>query len=82
MADIEILDLEKHSTPEGVPFVVALVDDASEGDVKLVILFEGEGDCAVLSMDRLQEEDLSTRAHHQRSSHLEQRVREMIGEVW
>lgn len=82
MADIEILDLERHSTPEGVPFVVVLVDDTSDGDVKLVVLFQESGTCAALSMDKLQEENLSTRAHPQRSSYLEERLREMIGDVW
>lgn len=82
MADIEILDLERHSTPEGVPFVIALVDDVEEGDVKLLVLFQEDKSSAALSMDKLQEEDLSTRAHPQRSSSLVSRVREMIGEVW
>ena len=83
MADIEILDLERHSTPEGVPFVVAVVDSVADGDIKFVVLFQEPGTCAVLSMDRVIEEDLSPRSHSQvGSSNLEKSLREMIGEIW
>lgn len=80
MADIEILDLEWHSTPEGVPFVVSIVDDVSEGDVKLVVMFSEEGNCAVMSLDKVHEEDISARSHYQASSHLEEGLRRAIGE--
>ena len=80
MADIEILDLEWHSTPEGVPFVVAIVDDTFDGEVKLVVLFSEEGSCAVLSLDKLHEEDISSRVHYQASAHLEGQLRRAIGE--
>ena len=43
-----------------MPFQVALVDDANSGDVKLVVMFEQEGYTAVLSVDKLHEdEDIS-----------------------
>jgi hypothetical protein len=80
MADIEVLDSEEHRTPEGVLFVVAIVDDASEGDVKLVVMFEQEGSCAVLSLDRVLEEDISVRAHPKRNHHFEERLRELLWE--
>jgi hypothetical protein len=78
MADIEILDSEEHHTPEGVPFVVSIVDDAASGDVKLVVMFEQDGNCAVLSLDRVLEEDISARSHPQRNRHLEERLREVL----
>jgi hypothetical protein len=37
----------------GAPFMVALVDDPSEGDVKLVVMFKEPGHTAVLSFDKL-----------------------------
>lgn len=78
MADIEVLDSDEHRTPEGVPFLVAIVDDASEGDVKLVVMFEEGGSCASLSLDRLLEEDISSRSHPQRNRKLEERLRETL----
>ena len=58
---LQILDLDFHRNGvAGRPFKVALVDDANEGDVKLVIMFEEEGYTAVLSVDKLHEdEDIS-----------------------
>lgn len=58
---LQILDLAYHRNGVGgMPFQVALVDDANSGDVKLVIMFEQEGYTAVLSVDKLHEdEDIS-----------------------
>jgi len=58
---LQIIDLDFHRNGvAGRPFKVALVDDANEGDVKLVIMFEEEGYTAVLSVDKLHEdEDIS-----------------------
>ena len=58
---LQILDLAYHRNGVGgMPFQVALVDDANSGDVKLVVMFEQEGYTAVLSVDKLHEdEDIS-----------------------
>jgi hypothetical protein len=64
MRQYEILDSAYHSNGNAVPFVVAIVDDADENDVKLVIMFEDEDYTAVLSLDRLEEdEDISERTN-------------------
>jgi hypothetical protein len=64
MRQYEILDSAFHSNGGGVPFVVAIVDDADENDVKLVIMFEDEDYTAVLSLDKLEEdEDISERTN-------------------
>jgi len=64
MRDFEILDSAYHPNGGAVPFVVAIVDDADENDVKLVIMFEDEDYTAVLSLDRLEEdEDISDRSN-------------------
>lgn len=64
MREYEVLDSAHHSNGAAVPFVVAIVDDADEGDVKLVVMFEDEDYTAVLSLDRLEEdEDISERTN-------------------
>ena len=78
MANIEVLDSEEYRTPEGVPFIVAIVDDADSGSVKLAVMFEQEGNCAVLSLDRVLEEDISAKSNPQRNRYLEERLREVL----
>lgn len=64
MRQYEILDSAYHSNGAAVPFVVAIVDDPDENDVKLVIMFEDDDYTAVLSLDRLEEdEDISERTN-------------------
>lgn len=63
VSEFEIIDSALHSNGSAVPFVVAIVDDASEGDVKLIVMFEDEDYTAVFSLDELKEEDISSRAH-------------------
>jgi hypothetical protein len=46
-----------HPNGSNAPFVVAIVDDPLEGDTKLVIMFEDEEYTAVLSLDRLIENE-------------------------
>lgn len=56
----EVLEKYLHDTGNGVPFVVAIVDDLNEHDTKLVIMFEDEDFTAVLSLDTLIEtEDIT-----------------------
>lgn len=80
---LQIIDLDLHRNGvAGKPFKVALVDDANEGDVKLVIMFEEEGYTAVLSVDKLHEdEDISFGSNSWRGDEYEIALRsEMWGE--
>lgn len=78
---LQILDLDFHRNGvAGRPFKVALVDDANEGDVKLVIMFEEEGYTAVLSVDKLHEdEDISFGTNSWRGDEYEAALR---SEMW
>lgn len=78
---LQILDLDFHRNGvAGRPFKVALVDDANEGDVKLVIMFEEEGYTAVLSVDKLHEdEDISFGTNSWRGDEYETALR---SEMW
>lgn len=78
---LQILDLDFHRNGvAGKPFKVALVDDANEGDVKLVIMFEEEGYTAVLSVDKLHEdEDISFGTNSWRGDEYEAALR---SEMW
>jgi len=41
-------------------------------------MFEQEGNCAVLSLDRVLEEDISAKSNPQRNRYLEERLREVL----
>lgn len=57
---LQIVDSDFHRNGiAGIGFHVALVDDPNDGDTKLVIMFPGEGHTAVLSVNKLMEEDIS-----------------------
>jgi hypothetical protein len=57
---LQIVDSDYHRNGVGgTGFHVALVDDPNDGDTKLVIMFPGEGNTAVLSVNKLMEEDIS-----------------------
>lgn len=57
---LEIVEKHYHHNGNGVPFVVAIVDDTITNDTKLVIMFDEEDYCAVLSLDPIIEsEDVS-----------------------
>jgi hypothetical protein len=63
-----------------MPFRVALVDDPNEGDTKLVIMFEAEGHTAVLSLDKLIEnEDITFGSNSFRGDRYEEALRD---ELW
>ena len=63
----------------GLPFKVAVVDDANESDMKLVIMFEAEGHTAVLSLNKLMEEDISFGSNSYRGDLYEEALR---SELW
>jgi hypothetical protein len=78
MMKLAVVDRALHSNAGLAPFVAALVDDAEDGDTKLVIMFEGKGQVAVLSLDKLlEEEDIATTSSH--AADLEDQLRE---ELW
>jgi hypothetical protein len=79
---LQIIDMDHHRNGvAGMPFQVALVDDASEGDVKLVIMFEEEGHTAVLSLDKLiQNEDISFGSNSWRGDQYEHHLRPLMWE--
>lgn len=79
--NLQILQADHHRNGvSGAPFIVALVDDPSEGDVKLVIMFKEPGHTAVLSLDKLvQSEDISFGSNSWRGDRYEGELRD---ELW
>jgi len=71
-------DLHRNGV-SGLPFYAALVDDANEGDVKLVVMFEDEGYTAVLSLNKLIEEDVQFGSNSYRGDVYESALRQ---ELW
>jgi len=64
MHRIEVVQSAFHSNGRGAPFYAAIVDDPNAGDTKLVIMFDEPDYTAVLSLDRLlEDEDISAKAH-------------------
>ena len=61
LINLQIVDAATHRNGvAGLPFKVALVDDPSCGDTKLVIMFPEQYCTAVLSLDKLiQSEDIA-----------------------
>jgi hypothetical protein len=61
MSRYEIVEKYYHANGDGVPFIVAIVDDPKENDTKIVIMFDEEDFTAVLSLDKLIEsEDITS----------------------
>lgn len=81
LKNLQILNADYHRNGvSGMPFMAALVDDPSEGDVKLVIMFKEPGHTAVLSLDKLiQNEDIEFGSNSWRGDHYEAELRE---ELW
>jgi hypothetical protein len=77
---LQIVDADYHRNGvAGLPFKVAVVDDANESDMKLVIMFEAEGHTAVLSLNKLMEEDISFGSNSYRGDLYEEALR---SELW
>ena len=77
---LQIVDADYHRNgTAGLPFKVAVVDDANESDMKLVIMFEAEGHTAVLSLNKLMEEDISFGSNSYRGDLYEEALR---AELW
>jgi hypothetical protein len=77
---LEIVDMDTHRNGVGgMPFTVALVDDPEQSDTKLIIMFEAEGHTAVLSLNKLMEEDISFGSNSWRGDQYEHALRP---EMW
>jgi tRNA/tmRNA/rRNA uracil-C5-methylase (TrmA/RlmC/RlmD family) len=78
--NLQIVDMDHHRNGVGgMPFKVALVDDPTQGDTKLVIMFEAEGHTAVLSLDKLiQNEDISFGSNSWRGDQYEAALRPLM----
>ena len=78
--DYEVLEKYLHTNGNGVPFVVAIVDDLKEHDTKLIIMFEDDDYTAVLSLDTLIEtEDITPVGNSYDGEKYDRLLRE---EVW
>jgi hypothetical protein len=74
----EIIDHAFHENPGGEPFMVALVDDPTMGDTKIVIMFPDEGYTAVLSLDQIaDDEDVSEETNTWRAGPFERLLRHL-----
>ena len=74
---LQIIDMDYHRNGvSGLPFRVALVDDANQSDVKVVIMFEAEGHTAVLSLNKLMDEDISFGSNSWRGDLYEEALRQ------
>ncbi len=63
----------------GAPFVVTLFEDTgAEGSRKIAILFEQEGHCAVLDVDKLVAGDIAFGSNSWRGDRFEQPLRKAI----
>lgn len=76
---MQIVHKVYHSNGSSAPFVVAIVDDPTEADTKLVIMFEEPECTAVFSLDGLiQNEDISEK----NASHAERYEYALRDELW
>lgn len=80
LKNLQIVGMDFHRNGvAGMPFQVALVDDPTQGDTKLVIMFEEEGHTAVLSLDKLiQNEDISFGSNSWRGDQYEEALRPLM----
>lgn len=78
MSHLKIVERHYHSNGHAVPFYTAIVDDLVDADTKLVIMFEEAGCTAVLSLDKLIEnEDVS-----KTNSYSSDRFESLREEIW
>lgn len=77
--DLEIVDSDYHRNGVGgAGFKVALVDDADEGDTKLVIMFDREYHTAVLSLDKLKDGDIAFGSNSYRGDRFDDILRKRL----
>ncbi len=81
MLSYQVLDAQHHVNKGAVPFVASIIDDPNDGDTKLVIMFEDTGYTAVLSLDRLvDEEDISAKHNQHDAARVEENLRDLLWE--
>lgn len=80
MSELEVVAKQIHTNGSAAPFTLAVVDDPEDGDTKLVVMFEQPGHIAVLSLDRLLEEDISLKTNSFRGDRYEPRLRQLFYE--
>lgn len=80
LKNLQIIDADYHRNGVGgQPFKVALVDDPNDGDTKLVIMFEDQYYTAVLSLDKLiNDEDISFGSNSFRGDKYDDALREEL----
>lgn len=76
----DILDLQQHRNPKGNPYTVAIVDDPNDGKTKLVVMFEGAGDIAVIPLDQLIEEESISEGTNEHADEMETFLRDALSE--
>ncbi len=80
---MDIIAKDYHANGSGEPFVVAIVDDPSDGDTKLVIMFGDTDYTAVLSLDYLiRDEDISAKYNGHHGDKYEQLREELWDGFW
>ena len=77
---LTIIDIASHRNGIcGIPFAVVLFrDTGSEGSRKVAILFEQEGHCAVLDVDKLAQGDIAFGSNSWRGDRFERPLRNAI----
>lgn len=76
---MKIVSKDYHANGSANPFMVALVDNPADGDIKLVIMFEETDYVAVLSLDYLtRDEDISAKFN----GHHGEKYEQLRGELW
>jgi hypothetical protein len=77
---LKIIDIAHHRNGIcGIPFAVVLFTDTGpEGSRKVAILFEHEGYCAVLDVDKLAQRDIAFGSNSWRGDRFEQPLRKAI----
>lgn len=80
LKNLQIIDAAHHRNGvAGLPFKVALVDDPNDGDTKLVIMFEEQYATAVLSLDKLiNDEDIDFGSNSYRGDKYDDALREEL----
>lgn len=77
---LNVIDFAHHRNGiAGAPFAVVLFEDnGPEGGRKVAVLFEQEGHCAVLDVDRLAQGDVAFGSNSWRGDRFEQSLRKSI----
>lgn len=82
MSRLEIVEKYYHQNGSCAPFVVAIVDDPSHNDTKLVIMFDEEEYTAVLSLDTLIEsEDITPEENGHSANRYESALRKHLWNI-